>query len=193
VTTGPPVADLVHRLAACPDDFLAPPAVGGAGVVSVAAVVGDALRARGVELTSDWVASLAPREADAQTANWLRACLVAAWLAADDAIGTRLSAGSLLRFLAEDLHHLAGLVRADLLVADPDRREELARLVLRAAELTPGGETEAQASDRLSTLDSVTRTRVEAEARRAEERAREVRAAMARRQAEEAVARASRE
>ncbi|OOK67654.1 hypothetical protein BZL30_7641 [Mycobacterium kansasii] len=57
----------------------------------------------------------------------------------------------------------------------------------------PAGETVEQAADRLSTLDSATRARVEAEARAAEARAKEVRAALARKRAEEAAARASRE
>ena len=59
--------------------------------------------------------------------------------------------------------------------------------------VVPAGETEAQAEDRLATLDSTGRARVEAEARAAEERAREVRAAMERQRAAEAAARASRE
>ena len=193
MTGGPPITDLVHRLVACPDDFLAAPLAGGGGVVSVAAGVGDVLRARGVDMIPDWIECLAPSNADVLTTNWLRACLVTAWLAEDGSIGSRLTGDALLRFLGGDLHRLAGLVRADQLVHDPDRREELARLLVRSAGLTPGGETEPQAADRLSTLDSVNRTRVEAEARRAEERAREVRAAMAQQRAEEAAARASRE
>jgi uncharacterized metal-binding protein len=85
------------------------------------------------------------------------------------------------------------LVRAELFVRDADRREELARLVFRCTGVVPAGETAEQAADRLSTLDSATRTRVEAEARAAEERAREVREALKRKRAEEAAARASRE
>jgi hypothetical protein len=193
VTAGPSVAALVHRLAACPDDFLAPPRVGGAGVVAVAAVVGDTLRALGAELPADWVESLDPPAADPSIRNWLQACLVTSWLVADTAWQGRIGAEQLLRFLAEDLHRVVALVSPDALVRDPDRREELARLLVRAAGLTPEGESEAQAADRLSTLDSVTRTRVEEEARAAEERAREVRAALARERAAEAAARASRE
>lgn len=193
MSSGPPVAVLVHRLAACPDDFLAAPIVGDRGVVAVAAVVGDAVRALGDELPADWVASLGPPDADAPRQNWLRACLVAAWLVVDPALTGRVTGAQVLRFLAEDLDRTAALVRTDLLVRDPDRREEVARLLLRAAGLTPGGETEAQAADRLSTLDSVHRSHVEAEARAAEARAREVRAAMERQRAEEAAARATRE
>ena len=193
VTEGPSVAALVHRLASCPDDFLAPPRAGGSGVVAVAAVVGDTLRALGAELPADWLVRLAPPAADIATRNWLQGCLVTSWLVADPVWQGRLAAEELLSFLDQDLRRLGALVPGDALVRDPDRREELARLLVRAAGLTPDGETAAHAADRLSTLDSVTRTRVEAEARAAEERAREVRAALARERAAEAAARASRE
>lgn len=189
----PPIERLVRRLAECPDDFLAPPLVGGRGGVSVAAVVGDTLHQLGSALPADWIAVLHPDAADATTENWLRACLVSCWLAADETLRGLVSGEQLLRFLAHDLERMAGLVRADLLVRDPDRREEAARFLLRSAGVTPGGETSDQAADRLATLDSVTRTRVEQEARAAEERAREVRAALERKRAEEAAARASRE
>lgn len=189
----PSVATLVHRLADCPDDFLAPPLIGDRGVVAVAAVVGDTLAALGAALPDDWVAGLTPGQTDAATENWLRAALVSCWLASDESARSLLSGTALLRFLGEELWAMAALVRAELLVRDPDRREELARLVFRRAGVVPAGETVEQAADRLSTLDSATRARVEAEARAAEARAKEVRAALARKRAEEAAARASRE
>ena len=46
-----------------------------------------------------------------------------------------------LRFLTEDVQRVAAIVRTDLLVQDPDRREELARLFLRSAGVVPAGET----------------------------------------------------
>jgi hypothetical protein len=194
--TGTPslaVATLVHRLSDCPDDFLGSPRVAGRGAVAVAAVVGDTMALLDADLPENWCASLAPDQADAAAVNWLRCCLVACWLVSDAAVLPLTSADQFMRFLAGDLHHLAGLVRADLLVEDPDRREELARLLLRTVDVVPAGETAEHAGDRLATLDSFTRSRVEAEARAAEERAREVRAALERKRAEEAAARASRE
>ena len=189
----PPIERLVHRLAACPDDFLAPPLIAGRGVVSVAAVVGDTLRRAGSRLPDDWLASLQPAEADATTENWLRACLIGCWLVTDESVSPHVAGAEFLRFLSDDLHRVAGLVRADLLVRDPDRREELARVLLRSVGVVPAGETADQAADRLETLDSFSRARVEQESRAAEERAREVRAALERQRAEEAAARASRE
>jgi hypothetical protein len=187
------VAELVHRLAACPDDFLAAPRVGAAGTVSVAAVAGDTLHGLGAQLPAEWIASLEPPAADDHTANWLRCALVACWLAAHPALAGTLGGEQLLAFLAGDLHRLAGLVPATQLVSDVDRREELVRLLVRAGGAVPAGESAAHAADRLATLDSATRLRVEAEARAAEERAREVREALERKRAAEAAARASRE
>ncbi|EUA20874.1 hypothetical protein I545_0231 [Mycobacterium kansasii 662] len=189
----PSVATLVHRLADCPDDFLAPPLIGDRGVVAVAAVVGDTLASLGAALPDDWLAVLTPGQTDAATENWLRACLVSCWLASDESARSLLSGAAFLGLLGEELWAMAALVRAELLMRDPDRREELARLVFRRAGVVPAGETVEQAADRLSTLDSATRARVEAEARAAEARAKEVRAALARKRAEEAAARASRE
>jgi len=189
----PAVATLVHRLSDCPDDFLGPPLVGGRGAVGIAAVVGDTLTLLKAELPLDWSASLAPAQADAGSENWLRCCLVACWLVSDPELLPIITANQFLGFLAVDLQRVASLVCADFLVQDPDRREELARLMLRAIGVVPAGETPEQAVDRLATLDSFTRSRVEAEARAAEARAREVRAALERKRAEEAAARASRE
>lgn len=187
------VATLVHRLAACPDDLLAPPRVGDRGVVAVAAVLGDVVRLRGAELTDEWIAATSPAAPAPTDERWLRATLVACWLAADPALDGVLTPAALLGLLAGDLRAVTDLVGAEDMVRDPDRREELARLLLRAADVVPAGETPERAADRLATLDTVSRTRVEAEARAAEERAREVREAMARQRAAEAAARASRE
>lgn len=187
------VAQLVHRLAGCPEDFLAAPRVGRDGVVDVGAVLGDAVRGLGTELPDSWLATASPAATDPGTERWLRAVLVTCWLAADPALAGTVTAPGLLGLLSTDLRAVTDLVAPEDLVRDPDRREELARLLLRACEAVPDGETAEQAADRLATLDSVSRTRVEAEARAAEQRAREVREAMERRRAEEAAARASRE
>lgn len=60
-------------------------------------------------------------------------------------------------------------------MSDPDRREELARITLRALGLPVAGETPAQSEDRLSTVDSVHRQEVLVAAREAEERAAAIR------------------
>ena len=194
---GPQLEALTRRLADCPADFLAEPRRGATGAVQVAAVVSD--------LLADWGgAALSPAQAGVfqvadtpRQANWLRLVLLACWLWHDPWFRAlrerRPSPAAALRFLAKDLGGLASLVQAPQCVLDPDRREELARLCLKALELCPKGETPAQAQDRLNALDSVERQRVVQAARSAEARSRAVREAMTAKAAQEAADKWSRE
>jgi hypothetical protein len=93
--------------------------------------------------------------------NRLQTILVACWLLHDGWFRTRgQDAAAARAWLATGLDGLAKLVPAERLVFDADRREELARLGLRALGLRPAGETVTQAEDRLATLNSVERQRV---------------------------------
>jgi hypothetical protein len=116
--------------------------------------------------------------------------LITCWLAADAEL---VAAGRTaeLRALIAGLSRLAALVDATQFVSDPDRREELARITLRALGLRVADETPAQSEDRLSTVDSVRRAEVLRAAREAEERAAAVRKAMEEKRAQEAAARYS--
>lgn len=186
---GPPLAALTGRLAACPTDFGLP--------VDIGPVLADVLEDLGHEpLPAHWHQQLAvrpPAEADPARAGWLRCVAVTTWLVAEPALGGLLTTAAILRLFDRDVRALAGHLRADALVQDPDRREELARLALRAAGAVPAGESAAQAADRLATLDTVNRAELVAAAAAAEAHARAVREAMARKRAEEAAARAMRE
>jgi hypothetical protein len=188
---GPLLEALTRRLAECPAEFLAEPLIGTAGSVHVAAVVSDLLRdLGGPPLTAE--GAQAYQTADRRQRNRLRVVLVASWLLHDPWFRSRQRFDAAARsFLALGLTDLAKLIEAPQLVADPDRREELARLCLQALGLRPAGETVEQAQDRLTTLSSAERQRVIREAQAAERRAREVREAMARRAAAEAAARYS--
>lgn len=172
-----PVAALTRRLADTPPDFRGDP--------DVAAVVSDLLVAHGGppldEATADPL-----RAADAGVR---RLVLIACWLAYDEALRATGSASAVWRLLRDVAPPLAALVPAERFVTDPDRREELARLALRTLGVTPAGETAAEAADRLSTLDTIRRHEVLAEARRVEERAKAVREALAAKRAEEAAQR----
>jgi len=193
-TEGPDLETLTRRLADTPADFLAEPRIGRAGQVHVAAVVADLLRdLNAPPLTPAQVAVLSPREARPHR-NWLSLVLITAWLLHDPWFQQHPVAGpAVLDTLTSVLPQVAGLAQAPTFVTDPDRREELARLALRAFGLHPAGETESQAADRLTTLNTVERARVVAAARAAEARAQEVREAMAKTAAEEAAAQYSRE
>ena len=176
------VARLTRRLADTPPDFLADPAA-----VAVPAVVSDVLlMAGGTTLDAADAAFY-----DVDDPKQRRLMLILAWLLADPAL---LACGptALADWLtAPELVNLVQLVDSQRFVQDPDRREELARLTLRALSLSPAGESREQADDRLSTVDSVRRQEVLVAAKAAEERAAAVRKAMEEQRAQEAAARYS--
>lgn len=190
---GPPLEALTRRLAECPAEFLLEPRIGRSGTIDTGAVVSDLSRALGASLIGN--NDLAPfRASDASDRNRLRIVLIASWLLHDEwfrAQGTLAHAA--VRFLGSSMSDVARLIDAPLFVSDPDRREELVRLCLRALDLIPAGETEAQAMDRLTTLSSAERNRVVRETRAAQERIRAIREAMKKKAAEEAAAAYGRE
>jgi hypothetical protein len=178
------VARLTRRLADTPRDFLAEP-----DQVSVAAVVSDVLRLAGGSGLDEMGA--APFRWIRRDRNRLRLVLITCWLVADDELVAVRRAERVRVLLTSGVSRLAELVDAERFVADPDRREELARITLRALGIDPAGESRAQADDRLSTVDSVRRQEVLVAARQAEERAAAVRKAMEEKRAQEAAARYS--
>jgi hypothetical protein len=177
-----PVTRLTRRLADTPTDFLADPAS-----VAVPAVVSDVLlMAGGAALDAD-----AATRFDVDEPRWRRVVLVTCWLAAEPALLARGPSVLSEWLLSPELFTLSLLVDPVTFVHDPDRREELARLTLRALSLLPEGETPERAADRLSTVDSVKRHEVLMAAKAAEERAAVVRKAMEEERAREAAARYS--
>lgn len=176
------VAQLTRRLADTPQDFLADPAS-----VAMQAVVSDVLLMAGGAALD---ATSAERFETAEP-RWRRLVLVVCWLLADPALLAR-GPAALTRWLtAPELAALTELVDPPRFTQDPDRREELARLTLRALSLQPAGESPEQSADRLSTVDSVRRQEVLVAAKVAEERAAAVRKAMEEQRAKEAAARYS--
>lgn len=194
---GPTVESLTRRLMDTPRDVLAEPVGAPDGQVVVAAVVSDVVvlhGGAGLDTVTAAPFRLPPAPAvTAAAANWLRVVLIASWVLADPVLVAAGRPQQVLDLLTGGLQDLAEVVPSATLVADPDRREELARRCVRALGLVPAGETEAQASDRLATLDSAERARVLAATREAEQRAEEVRQAMHAAAAAEAAAKASRE
>ena len=190
---GPSIASLTRRLQDTPGDFLAEPDINGQGVVVVPAVVSDLFVAYGapmLDVTS--AATFHPFDSDVNR-NWLRCVLISCWLLHDPRFVAARPVDGAWSFLSSGLGELSLAVHSSQFVADDDRREELARRCVRALGLVPDGETEAQAADRLTTLDSVERARVLAETAYAEARAAAVRQAMHDKAAAEAAAKATRE
>ena len=182
---GPILESLTRRLAETPEEFLAEPRVGNVGQTHTAAVVGDLLRMLGHEPRQHDLAAFlgSNRRTDL---NRLRVTLVLAWLLADQwFVGARTDMNAIVTLLGTTAAEFAEQVAVAKLIADPDRREEIARVALARLGLRPAGETIAQAQDRLMTLSSAERTRVMRAARVAEERARSIREALARKAAQE--------
>ena len=190
---GPPLELLLRRLTEIPEDFLAEPRIGSSGEIEVRAVVGDLLRLCGQvpnPAALQAFAGVDPR----QDRNRLAVTLIVAWLLAEDWFQrAQLPAVDLIKVLREDVAEIAPLVAAKKLVTDPERREEVARLVLAGLGCRPAGESVAQAQDRLTTLSSVERARVLKVSQVAARRAREIREALARKAAEESADKWTRE
>jgi len=183
---GPILESLTHRLAECPEEFLLPPRMGNSGAISVAAIVHDHLRAMGG-------GALEPLRNTGEAAL-LSLVAVTTWLLHDDwFLDQPALAEKMQRLLGNALQPLSAIVPAKQFVTDPDRREELARFCLAELGLRPQGESAAQAKDRLTALDSLERVKVLRDTLEAEARANEVRKMMAKRAAEEAAAKETRE
>ncbi len=183
---GPPLEALTRRLAECPPEFLDEPRIGRKGRVVVPAVVSDLLVELGsASLTTEQAKVFEPKD-DKTAHNRLRLVLIACWLLRDNWFVTQKWHGDVLELLAIGLDEAADLTTASKFVSDPDRREELARLCLKGLGLRPLSESEAQAQDRLATLNTAERQRVIKAAREAEARAQQIREEMAKKAAEEA-------
>ncbi len=190
---GPPLELLTRRLAEVPEDFLAEPRIGQAGRVEVAAVVGDLILLLGGVPEMGQVEPFYSGEAR-RDRNRLCLVLLMSWLlAADWFRRDKPKVGAVLDFLDARARELAAQTAAGKFVSDPDRREELARLALAAFGCRPSGESPAQAQDRLTQISSIERSRVMFAARAAEERARAVREALARKAAQESADKYTRE
>jgi hypothetical protein len=185
---GPSLEALTRRLIETPAEFLAEPRIGKRGVVDVAAVVWDLLRDFGGDPPADAeLQRYRPTGAKAaEHRNRLRLVLIASWVLHDVWFrGKKELAPVASQLLDQTIGQLEEYLDVDRLLNDPDRREELVRRSLAGLGLRPAGETLAQASDRLQTLDSAERERVLRESAAAERRAQQIREAMAKAAAQE--------
>jgi hypothetical protein len=190
---GPLLESLTRRLAEIPEDFMTEPAIANSGGVRVAAVVHDLLAGWGLAISDEQLAIFNSSDV-ARDRNRLALTLIICWLLADDWFHqAKLSTESLLQVLGVESAQLAAGVAARKFVTVPERREELARVVLSCLGCRPAGETVAQAQDRLTSLSSTERARVLQASRAAEERARAIREALAKKAAQESADKYTRE
>lgn len=189
---GPPLESLIRRLTETPEEFLAEPRMGDSGIVHVAAVVNDLLRA--FEDGTDAI-DLSPfRSNDARRdRNRLAVVLLLCALLADEWFRGRVKASAARQLLGEGATLLAANTTARKFTDDAERREELARFALGQLGFRPAGESIAQAQDRLTSISSAERARVLAASRAAELRARQIREALVKKAAEESADKWTRE
>ena len=190
---GPPLEVLLRRIAEVPDDFLADPRIGANGSVVVPAVVHDLTDTLAVRFSDTELAGFNGTDPKRDQAR-LSVVLLLCWALHDEWVKAKKpDRRALWDLLTETATQLAQTGTVQKYVRDADRREELARLILSSFGLRPSGETRAQAQDRLTSLSSLERNRVLKASRAAEERARGIRAALAKKAAEESADKWTRE
>jgi hypothetical protein len=178
-----------------PADFRAEPQGFPDGKTPVHAVVADLWETLCGDMPEDaFLRAFVPGKRSKIERNRLRWVLAACHLLWHRALREQSpSAKSLRKFLVQDLAEVAAVTPVDQLFEEEERREELVRRVVAALGLLLPGETAQEAEDRLTQVNSIERQRLLREAAEKEKRAREVREMMARRAAEEAAAKVSRE
>ena len=190
---GPPLERLTHRLTETPADFLDEPLIGTSGRVVVAALVGDVLAQFGGQADARLLARFVS-DSPHQDRNRLALVAITIWLVADAwFVDAKIEPSEIAEFLDSTIEELAASNAAHQFVRDPDRREELARTALARLGYRPDGESEAQAVDRLTAICGAERKRLLSASRAAEERAREIREALATKAAQESADKWTRE
>jgi hypothetical protein len=191
----PPLAEWLRWLSEMPPALRGAPEGFPQGVVRTFAVVADLFETLFGSLPERaFLAAFSVRDKSPIERNrhaWVLAACHVLWHPC--LRGRTVSRGGVEKLLVQELAGLAGVIPADALDREEERREELVRRVVRAAGLALPGERGREGEDRLRQLDSIERRRVLVAAAEREQRARQVREAMARKAAEEAAAKVSRE
>jgi hypothetical protein len=195
MTDLPPLAEFLRWLNEMPAMFYAAPEGFPGGRAPVHAVVADLWDTLYGQPPPDALTlAFRPENTSKGELNRLLWVLAACHLLWHPALRSRqLPAEGLRKFLVQDLAAIAAVTPAERLIDDEERREELIRRAFAALVLRLPGESAKDAEDRLAQVDSVERQRLLQAAAEKEKRAREVREMMARRAAEEAAAKVSRE
>jgi len=183
---GPAISQLHHRMTAAPNDLLAPN-----DYQHLPALVHDLLYHHQINFSAE---VLAPFRDNPVKCPWYATCFLLLYLYSDNSFSTlNLAPAKLLQALQEKARELYSSGKNTVYIEDVDRREEFIRVALAAVNLRPQGETEIQAEDRLITVSSFERKRVMEAAKAAEERAAQIREALAKQAALEAANKMSRE
>ena len=190
---GPALVMLTRRLLDTPVEFLGEPRIGATGEMAVAALVNDVLYLHGARAAPAHLQRFAGVTAKLDR-NRLALVAITAWLLADPwFLARNLDHFQVFLALAEVPEGLAPVTAAHRFVHDPDRRAELARAVLAHLGYLPEGETVAQAADRLQAVSGSARRALIEASRAAERRARDIRAALEAKAAQESADKWTRE
>jgi hypothetical protein len=193
---GPPLSAVMARIAETTAPFMREPAgKEKSKPASISAVVSDLIFECGGTLLSAEDMSLFRKKEPAVTGNYLRVVMILCSVYAAPIFREHnIPPEKIMEFLTSDiLKERCAIVNAEQFITDPERREELARLSLSAAGLLPEGENSVKALDRLNTIDSIKRREVIEKSKEAQRRAREISEAIARKEAEEAASKMTRE
>lgn len=193
--TVPPLPELLRWMADMPAAFRAEPQGFPDGTCRVRAVVADLFETLyGAPPPLATLAAFEAASTDQSERNRLRWILAAAHLLWHPAFRrAALARAGIERLLIQELATLASVVAMESLDQEEERREELIRRGLRAVGLALPGESGNEAADRFKQVDSIERRHVLVAAAERERRAREIREAMAKKAAQEAAAKVSRE
>ena len=190
---GPPLEELMRRLAETPEDFLAAPRIAGAGRIEVAAVVRDLLERLAAAPTAFDMTLFTGADGERDRTR-LGVLLVLCWLLdAPWFHAQALDRSALLALLAQAPFELAAGGDSRRLTTDAQRREELVRIALARLGYRPAGESPTQAQDRLQSISTSERARLLTASRAAEERSRKIREELAKKAAQEAADKWTRE
>ena len=197
---GPPLEAMIDHLILIPGEFLegnqksADPVI-----INVPAIVNDLLLdLGGVPLRDEEILKHFPgkKESKSDKNNYTGLVSILCYIYEYNFFTEKKSGSEQIKsfLLSQKLIELSKAVKsADEFITDPDRREELCRVALNVLNYYPDGENEKNAMDRLNTLDSVERKKILIKTEEAQKRARELREAMMRQEAEEAASKMSRE
>ncbi len=190
---GPSLQSMMDRLAAIPSEFIDFEAKKKERI-KIPALVNDLLTGLGAGyLPPDEIKLF---QGDPGQNPHLRVVAILCHIFHDSELcALKISHDRIRKFLrSERLSQLSACIGdTNLLVYEDERREEICRLALDAVGMFPAGESENSAGERLAGLDSVERNRILEKTRLAQLRAREIREAMLRKEAEEAASKMSRE
>jgi hypothetical protein len=183
---GPAISHLHHRMTA-----ISPALVESKEIQHLPALVHDLLYLHQQDFSYEL---LAPFRETPVKCPWYSTCYLLLHFYSDKSFAKhKFDVHKWAKALEEKSKELFASGKNAVYIEDLDRREEFIRVALAAVNLRPEGETQSQAEDRLLMVSSFERKRVMEAAKAAEERASQIREALARKAAQEAANKMSRE